>query len=72
MPSLHVVERAAYPQSVVGRSYQHFLSEEPAPLAGAKSPKRAGPFLKVANKQTPHSTDTELGNAIFRFVFLRY
>jgi len=74
MPSLHVVEHTAYPNEVVGRSYQHFFRENiPAPLAGAKSPKRAGRFFKSeAARDTSAQNEAELGAAIFRFVFLRY
>jgi len=74
MPSLHVVERTAYPQDIVGRSYQHFFPENiPAPLAGAQSPKRAGRFFKnEAVREDALRNEAELGDAIFRFVFLRY
>ena len=44
----------------------------PSPLAGVASPWDAGTFLKGTQTDARTLSDSELGAAIFRFVFQRY
>jgi hypothetical protein len=44
----------------------------PSPLAGVASPWDAGTFLKETQTHARTLSDSELGEAIFRFVFQRY